>query len=113
MINARLRELVAQVIHLLVHKEYEQLFKLTNGVRLSTQEITQAIEDYGRILIEPPDQAFDFMDIIQVQSDLDMCWSITMPVWTQEEGRSDLSVELTVTDNGNHFTIELDDLHVL
>ena len=111
--NERLREPVAQVLGLLAQKKYAELARLTNEVRLSAQEIAQAVADYGRTLVEPPEDAFSLLDALQVRGAQPPRWSITMPVWTREEGRSDLSVELTVTDFGNGFSIELDDLHVL
>lgn len=36
-----------------------------------------------------------------------------MPLWTIEEGRSDLSLELTLVENDKTISIELDDIHVL
>jgi len=111
--NEHLRKPVAHVLSLLARKEYAELAKLTNQVRLSEQDITRAVADYGRTLVEPPDDAFNFLNIVQVYGSHALRWSITMPVWTKEEGRSDLSVELTVTDHGNDFSIELDDIHVL
>jgi hypothetical protein len=111
--NERLREPVARVLGLLAQKKYAELARLTNEVRLSAPAIAQAVADYGRTLVEPPDDAFNLLDAVQVRGAQPPRWSITMPVWTKEEGRSDLSVELTVTDCGNGFSIELDDLHVL
>ena len=101
------------MLGLLAQKEYAQLAELTNGVRLSAQEMAKAVADYGRTLVVPPRDAFNLLDAVQVRGAQPTRWSITMPVWTKEEGRSDLSVVLTVTDHGNGFSIELDDLHVL
>lgn len=111
--NERLREPVAQVLGLLAREDYSELARLTNQVRLSAQDIARVVSDYGRTLVEPPEDAFKLLDAVQVRGAQPPRWSITMPVWTKEEGRSDLSVELTVTDHGNGFNIELDDLHVL
>ena len=36
-----------------------------------------------------------------------------MPLWTQEEGRSDLTVGMTIIEQQNNFVVELDDIHVL
>jgi hypothetical protein len=36
-----------------------------------------------------------------------------MSLWTVEEGRSDLSLELTVAESGDGYLIEVDDIHVL
>jgi hypothetical protein len=52
------------------------------------------------------------MDSIQVRGATQPRWSVTMPVWTKEEGRSDLTAELTIIDRGNGFAVEFDDLHV-
>ena len=111
--NERLREPIAQVLSLLVKKEYEQLSRLTHGKRLSSQEMAQVVANYGRTLVEPPDDVFNFSDAVQVRGAEPTRWSISIPVWTVEEGRSDLSIELTVIDHGNRFDIELDDIHVL
>jgi hypothetical protein len=89
------------------------LEKLTGGMRLDEEEIRKAVTDYGRILITPPNSAFELMDVIKVKSAETPRWSITMPLWTQEEGRSDLSMELTVTEQKDGYKIKLDDLHVL
>jgi hypothetical protein len=40
-------------------------------------------------------------------------WFVVMPLWSQEEGRSDLSIELTVMKHGDSFVFEIDNLHVL
>jgi hypothetical protein len=111
--DERLREAVAKVMSLLVTKDYEELVHLTEGVRLSASEIAQAGEDYGRTLVVPPVEAVHLIDSVQIRGAQPPRWSVTVPVWTAEEGRSDLSLELTVTDLGDHFGIELDDLHVL
>ena len=41
-------------------------------------------------------------------------WSVVVPLWTREEGRSDLTAELTLTESSaGEIDLELDDLHVL
>jgi len=106
-------ETVSLVHNLLVTGQYAELEKLTGGVRLSEEEMRKTITDYGRTLIAPPNSAFELMDLIDAKNAEPPRWSITMPLWTQEEGRSDLSIELTVTEQKDGYKIELDDLHVL
>ena len=110
--NERLVDPVAQVLGLLATKEYGELERLTQGVRLSAQEVAKAVADYGRTLIIPPAEAFNLMEVAQIRGSSPQRWSITMPVWTKEEGRSDLSIEMTLTDHGSGLGIEIDDLHV-
>jgi len=109
----RLEQPVRRVLALLAEKRYTELESLTHGVRLRAADISNAIADYGRTIIAPPDDAFRLMDVVEVKAAVPPRWSITMPVWTKEEGRSDLSVELTVIEDGGAFRVELDDIHVL
>jgi len=111
--HERLRENVAAVVALLVEKNFERLVSLTRGIRLSSEEIARAVADYGRILIEPPTEAYELMQVVPVEGSKPRKWSVTMPLWTQEEGRSDLSVSLTLIESPEGLRVELDDLHVL
>lgn len=111
--NERLKESVRQVIELLVAGKYAELETRTNGNRLNSQEMAKAIADYGRELISPPNDAFGLMDVVEVRNAQPPQWSITMPLWTLEEGRSDLSIGVTLIAEEKGFRIELDDIHVL
>jgi len=111
--NDRFKEPVRQIIDLLVAKKYAELASLTHGVRLPVEEIGSAVADYGRELVSVPEDAFGLMDVVEVKNALPRRWAVTMPLWTQEEGRSDLSVELTLIESGTSFIVELDDIHVL
>jgi hypothetical protein len=53
------------------------------------------------------------MSIYQVIGSKPREWAIVMPLWTREEGRSDLSLEATIVEDGQSFRIELDNIHVL
>ena len=109
----RLETPVREVLALLAEKRYPELESLTCGVRMKADDISTAVADYGRTIIAPPYEAFQLMDVVEVKSTVPPRWSITVPVWTKEEGRSDLSVELTVIEDGDAFRVELDDIHVL
>ena len=109
----QLRLLVVQIITMLVGAQYRQIEELTNGIRLSAREIQTAITEYGRTLALPPNSAYELLDIIRVNHvDLEQ-YSVRMPLWTQEEGRSDLTLELTVKIVGENLEVALDDIHVL
>jgi hypothetical protein len=108
-----LEQSVRRVIELLVAGKYSELEALTNGLRLSAEEMAQAIRGYGRELTSPPNEEFDLMTVVEIRNAQPRRWSITMQLWTCEEGRSDLSVELTLVAADDGFTIELDDIHVL
>jgi hypothetical protein len=103
---------VKRVIEMLVRREFDELQNMTNGVRLTASEMAAAIDLYGRKLMLPPDDAYSLLDVIEVRASMPKRWSTYMPLWTQEEGRSDLSFELTLIDRGDHLDVELDDIRV-
>jgi hypothetical protein len=104
---------VRQIVALLVTKDYDQIVRLTGGQRLDAAAIESAIRDYGRTIVLPPDTAIHNLDVVCVQNAHPPRWSVRMPLWTAEEGRSDLSVELTIIEDGGGYVVELDDIHVL
>ena len=111
--NEHLIQPIRQVIEHLVAGKYAELESLTGRQRRSAQEIAEAISGYGRQLVLPPDSAFELMDVVEVRDVQPRQWSVTMPLWTHEEGRSDLSIGVTLIANKKDFRIELDDIHVL
>lgn len=100
------------MIHL-ANRRYKDLEVLTNAVRLTADEMASAIFEYGRTVIEPPNNAFESISMIEINDTNPPKWSVVMPLWTVEEGRSDLSIELTIWSNSGRLKIEIDNIHVL
>ncbi|MDB6035558.1 MAG: hypothetical protein JWM16_5896 [Verrucomicrobiales bacterium] len=111
--NEKRKEPVSQIINLLVASRYADLVRQMHGIRLTANEIAKAIDDYGRTLVSPPPEGFQRMNIVEIQGSQPKRWSIAMPLWTKEEGLSDLTVEVTIIEHENSFATELDDIHVL
>ena len=108
------REATIQVIELLVGYRYDDLEKRTGGVRLSADMLEEAVTQYGKTLVFPPPDALANLDIVPVACEGPKTWSVRADLWTSEEGRSDLTLELTVIkDEGKRTIVELDNLHVL
>jgi hypothetical protein len=40
-------------------------------------------------------------------------WAVVLPLWTYEEGMSDLSMEATVPESPDGISVVIDDIHVL
>ena len=111
--NKDLREQVKIMIGLLVQQSYWQIEQWTKGVRLPANQIENAIDGYGKTLCVPPEKAYELMDIIEIENSKHQKWSVNMPLWTLEEGRSDLTVELSIAKVDCDYYVELDDIHVL
>lgn len=112
--NDKIIRTLRYVVTLLVKEQYEELEKLTMGIRLQANHIKSAIQEYGRTLIMPPDSTYDKLDIIEIEGVKPVKWSVTFDLWTMEEGRSDLSLELTLINSDSELLgVELDNIHVL
>ena len=105
---------VVTVVHLLVVGEYDVIESMTHGVRLSAQELRGAVESYGRTLIELPESELDGLDVVTVEGASVPTLSVVVDLWTEEEGKSDLSLELMLIDRyGGAYEVQVSDLHVL
>ena len=79
---------------------------------MKADEWRARIADYGRMLRQPPDQDFESADVVSLAGYEASGWSVWYRLWTQEEGKSDLGVELTVYYDGRTLEIQADDLRV-
>jgi len=76
-------------------------------------EWRRGVEEYGKKLILPPPEDLDTADVVSLRGSEDSAWSVWYRLWTEEEGKSDLSVELTVRSiGGDDMNVTLDDLRV-
>ena len=99
---------------LLVQGQYGEAGRLTKRERLTSAEIESAVTSYGRRLVLPPSGHFEPRSVFEIQGSQPRRWSVHVDLWTAEEGRSDLTLELTIRDStGDAYDIEIDDIHVL
>lgn len=110
MIDSSFIPLITKLVDDLVENSYQKIYLDGRGGRLSAEEMEDAIRDYGMTLISLPPDAFSLVDVCKVDDSTE--WMLDVPLWTAEEGRSDLTLSVTVDlDHEPHITI--DDLHVL
>lgn len=108
----QIRAIVRTIVSALVKGRYFDIEDLTHGMRLSAAELQEAVTTYGRTLVMPPDELFARLDIIRTDSSDPPTWFVVCEMWTKEEGRSDLSLELTIFETPEGFRAEVDNLHV-
>lgn len=101
---------VRDVVASLVRGDYAAVERLSGGVQLRAEHLAHAVGAYGRRLVVPPPGAAP-LDVVECLDGTG--WSVVVPLWTAEEGESDLTLELTVRrgPDGAH-RIEVDSLHV-
>ena len=117
--------MVRQLVGMLVAGDYAGLEAVSRGRRLTAEELREAWEEYGgdlrlpgvaaRELRMPPEPVFDNLeDVIELEDATRRAWSVLVDLWTVEEGRSDLTLELVLTETGGEqYDIQIWDLHVL
>jgi hypothetical protein len=101
------------MVVIIAQGNYEMLIQRCAKSRLTSEDVQSAIREYGRKIIEPPVNAYQSLDVVPIRNAAVPTWSVRVPLWTEEEGRSDLTLEMTISLAHDHPVIELDDLHVL
>lgn len=112
--SEKLRRTVSHVTGLLEKEAYEALAILTRGVRLTADEMREAIRDYGRRIAPFPEAGYLELNVVEVRGTNPRQWSVDVPLFTGNEGRSDLTLSITLTEsNALFYEIEIDGIHVL
>ncbi len=108
-----LERVVRSVVNRPVCGDYAHVVRGCSASRLTADDLFEAVPDHGRTLVEPPPDAYRDLDAIAVRDSILPTWSVPAPLWSREEGRSYLALELTIIRDGDRWDIEIDDLHVL
>lgn len=112
--DAQIRAAVENIYHLLARGHYDALARLTEGVRLGAADIERAVREYQFTIAAWPRTDVLPIDVVEINDASPRAWSVQATAYTLEEGRSDLTLEMTLTENAaGQFRVELDNLHVL
>ncbi|QXH44774.1 hypothetical protein KSS93_18015 [Pseudomonas xanthosomatis] len=76
--------------------------------RTTTIDLERVMLEYGNTFIAPPENFFDYAECYDFEDGTG--YQIEIPLWTLEEGRSDLVV--TIELNNNSKEISISDLRV-
>lgn len=111
----RWRPILGSLVHRLVIADYAGL--AADGLVAATSDPTDTsigrwIEDYPAHLVDLPSEAWDYSTYGQWEGAPESSWVI-VPLWTAEEGRSDLSMEATIWDDSATIVARLDGVHVM
>jgi hypothetical protein len=105
---------VARVVELLAAGEYARIAELAPSSRVTPHQLEEAVVAYGRQLMPLPAHAYELIDYVAVAGSEPAAWSVVIPLFTLEEGRSDLSLELELVSQGiGRYEVSVDNVHVL
>lgn len=102
---------IGRLVADLVAGNYGQVVHDGRSGRLSEGEIRRAISDYGKTLTLTPSEAWRHLEVIERVGNPRLL-AVDIPLWTLEEGRSDLILSVTIATSSDPATIEIDDIRV-
>jgi hypothetical protein len=105
------RAAIADVVHALVSREYGQLAADGRAGRLSAEELETAVRQYPGALVSLPEEAWALVEVYPLDDGTGVV--LEVPMWTAEEGRSDLTLQLTASERDGVVAVGIDGLHVL
>lgn len=116
--DEKMQKTVMKLMRLFVEERYSEIAVWSNNVRLTEDEIKEAIDDYayGQKVISPPSDFLNDVDIMKIVDTNDgrKRWSVIFELWMDKEGRSDLSVELFCIDfPREYYDIEINNIHMM
>ncbi len=103
---------IRQLVEDLVAGDYAAIAADGRIGRLTNDELRRAIVQYGKTLVSLPVGGVDAADVYPSDNDPRES-AVDLPLWTAEEGRSDLTLSLTVVEGEDGPRVSIDDLHVL
>lgn len=110
-VPTQLLDPLKDLVHELVLGRFSNLERDGRSGRVTAEELERAVRDYGRILVDPPEESFVNADAYATEENRE--WAIDVDLWTQEEGRSDLTLSVTARVVDGKVQLAIDDLHVL
>lgn len=111
-ISSAAENAIRQLVEDLVAGDYAAVVADSRIGRLTEDELRRAIAEYGKTLVSLPVDGVDAADVYPSDNDPSE-FAVDLPLWTAEEGRSDLTLSLTVVDRDDGPVVSIDDLHVL
>lgn len=108
------RRALAAVVGRLAARDYQGL-KRDGTDPHPAADLSLWIRNYGSegaTIVPLPGEAWEEADAVPITGRPGE-WSVVLPLWTQEEGRSDLSMEATVCESSEGVSVVIDSIHVL
>ena len=79
--------------------------------RTTQKDLARVLNEYGRTVVPLPDAGVAEVDVFRPFTD-EKRWLIEFPLWTREEGRSDLCLYLIVLEQDGQKVGYIDDIRV-
>ena len=110
--DSELRDVIHRLVTDIAAGSYQLLEADGRIGRLTAEQLQEAVANYGRTIVSLPDLGWDLVDEYPIDGQPDEV-TLDIPLWTTEEGRSDLTLSVSCRRRGQTVSVVIDDLHVL
>jgi hypothetical protein len=108
----QVRSVVIDLLVLLADGDYESIMERCGYSLMDGDDLWIAVEEYGRTVVAPPAD-YHFLRACELRARAVPTWHVEADLWTEEEGRSDLTLEMTIEFESSGPVIGINNLHVL
>jgi hypothetical protein len=112
-VPAQFRRALVAVVERLAARDYQSLKR--DGIDPNPEaDLSLWIRNYGSkgaTIVSLPEEAWAVADAVPIVGRPGE-WSVTVPLWSREEGMSDLSMEATVYESSEGVSVVIKDIHV-
>jgi hypothetical protein len=113
-LDSQIRTAVSIAVNLLVRAKFDTLASMTRDRWLNADQLRKAVGDYPHRLVPPPESAWNEIDVVQARDLEPATFLIDFPLWTEDEERSDLVLQLRLVEEyPGAFESEIAGIHVL
>ncbi|WAS91844.1 DUF7668 domain-containing protein [Nannocystis punicea] len=99
MTDTSLRNLTREIIQQIADRDLDRI-RLEPGS--DREDFKLALREYPATFVAIPEHGLDEMDAFKPTSGY-VSWCVELPLWTKEEGRSDMWLFLNVREEGGHL----------
>lgn len=110
--ESQVRSIVIDLLVLLAEGDYESIMERCGYSLLDGDDLQAAVIEYGRKVVAPPPD-YAFMRACELRARAIPTWHVEADLWTEEEGRSDLTLEMMIEFESSGPVIGINNLHVL
>lgn len=99
-----------KISDLVATRDRNDQFGIFQRSRATRAEVYKVLDDYPATFISPPKSAYDQLEIEEGGDG--KTWFATVPLWSEEEGESDLCLTLSFTQDNGEIRVRLHGCYV-
>ncbi|HEX6953458.1 MAG TPA: hypothetical protein VF156_01150 [Agromyces sp.] len=110
----RVREACRPIVDALVQGRYDDVERMTHGVRATAEEPRIRMEEFGgpAALADAPESEWAALEVVEIGGAEPRAWFVDVDLWTADGERSDLTLSLDIVEDGDELRVTVNDLRM-